>query len=123
MLTDIRDFLIEFKESIKDRGLHIIPRAKNNQTIRELGLTMSNIREIIFGLGVKDYSKGPELDRDKPGEVWVFGKQVDGKEIYIKLKLAIIEGVRTSKCISFHIADRPLRYKHSSYRELEFTND
>jgi hypothetical protein len=39
---------------------------------------------------------------------WVFGKDVKGREIYIKIML----GAKNSQtiCISFHIAEHPLKY-------------
>lgn len=92
------------------RGLDIIPRPKNNQTIMELGLTKHNITRILLELTVADYIRGPEQDRDKPGELWVFGKQVAQKEIYIKLKIAQIGVKRIAKCISFHVAEYSLCY-------------
>lgn len=104
-------FLIEFKRIVTDeRGLDIIPRPKNNQTILDLGLTKQNIRETILELAVMDYVRGPEADRDRQGEVWVFGKQVAQKEVYIKLKIAQVGTKRIAKCISFHVAEYPLRY-------------
>lgn len=38
---------------------------------------------------------------------WVFGKHVEGTEVYIKLKLTRTEA---PKCLSFHPAERALRY-------------
>lgn len=93
----------------------MVPRPKNQETIVALGLTLLNIREIILSLSVADYCHGPEKDRDKPGEIWVFGKQVQNKEVYIKLKIAHVGNEKIAKCISFHAAERPLRYpnKHA----------
>jgi hypothetical protein len=42
------------------------------------------------------------------GEMWVFGKDVQGREVYIKV---MITGVTSQTiCISFHIAEHPLIY-------------
>jgi hypothetical protein len=39
--------------------------------------------------------------------VWVFGKHIEGTEVYIKLKLTNTEA---PKCLSFHPAERTLHY-------------
>ena len=62
----------------------------------------------LFSLSVDDYCHGPDDDRDRPGLIWVFGKRVEGMEIYIKLKLAEVGKEAIAKCLSFHPADFPL---------------
>lgn len=89
----------------------VIPREKNNNALLELGLIPKIRQEEIFSLTYKDYVGGPKEDKDEPGEVWEFGKMVEGTEIYIKLKLFITEsGKNSAKCLSFHKAERPLTY-------------
>jgi hypothetical protein len=61
-------------------------------------------------LSVKDYCEGPEPDRDRPSDIWVFGKHIGGKEIYIKLKIAQVGQEKIAKCLSFHEANFPLCY-------------
>lgn len=116
----IVDFLTEFKDSVVNgRGLDIVPREENKQTLIALGFTAKNRYDEIIGLTVCDYCEGPLKDRDRPGSVWCFGKQVNEKEIYIKLKLVEIEGVKVAKCLSFHIAKYPLNYPYRKYEEGE----
>lgn len=104
-------FLREFKAIIATaRGLDIIPRAENNQTILDLGLNQAGVRSIILGLSVTDYCEGPIQDNTRPGEVWIFGSTIDGTEIYIKLKIASAGNIKLAKCISFHTAEFPLHY-------------
>ena len=104
-----RQFLRKFKEvATTGRGIDIVNRRKNMESLAELGLTKRNCREEILSLSVEDYCDGPKPDKDKPGEVWEFGKLIEEKEIYIKLKIAQVEGVRLAKCLSFHVAERPL---------------
>ena len=71
-----------------------------------------NVKDVLIGLSVADFCAGPKADRDRPGEVWEFGKAIDGCDVYIKLKLVEVDGVRIAKCISFHIAKYPLKYPH-----------
>jgi hypothetical protein len=111
--TEIRDFLVEFKGIMsKGRGLDIVNRRENIDTLAKKGLTKKNLIEEIMTLSVENYCQGPEPDRDKPGNIWVFGKQIDTEEIYIKLKIAQVGKEKIAKCISFHIADFPLCYPY-----------
>jgi len=88
----------------------LVPRKSIRPTLLKLGLTKQNVEEILLSLSVKDYCKGPEDDRDRPGELWFFGKNIKGCDIYIKLKVACIDGSKIAKCISFHEAKWPLEY-------------
>jgi hypothetical protein len=88
--------------------LDIIPRHANVACLAELGLTRKNQREEILALTVSDYCEGPEPDKDRPGEIWVFGKRIGGKEVYIKLKIARVGKEKMAKCLSFHPAKHPL---------------
>ena len=105
----IRRFLREFKRiATSGRGIDIVDRVKNMQALARLGLTKRNCREEILSLSVEDYCDGPKPDKDRPGEVWEFGKLMGGKDIYIKLKIAHVGRVKLAKCISFHEAERGL---------------
>jgi hypothetical protein len=107
----VADFLIEFKEVVTDgRGLDIVFREETNRTILDLGLTRRNIVDEILTLGAEDYSGGPEPDRDRPGEVWIFGREIAGQEVYIKLKMYRVGNTVGAKCISFHLAMFPMKY-------------
>jgi len=104
-------FLKEFKQIVtQGRGLDIINRRENLESLSGLGLTKKNCKNEILNLSVSNYCSGPEPDKDLPGKVWVFGKIIDGKEIYIKLKIAHVNSMRIAKCISFHIANYPLEF-------------
>ena len=106
----VKKFLLEFKGiAIKD-GVDTIPRKDTRATLQYLGLTYKNLQEILLSLSVEDYCEGPLEDHSKPGELWVFGKEVKGQEVYIKLKVADVSGVRIAKCISFHIPVHPMEY-------------
>ena len=106
----VRTFLLAFKAAAAGGGVHLAPRHDALATLEYLGLTKRNQEEILLGLSVADYSDGPVEDRTHPGELWVFGTQVKGEELYIKLKLAEAGDRKVAKCVSFHIAQRPLRY-------------
>ncbi len=86
-------------------------RQKNLQFLATFGYTIDDAKRILFSLGSKDYSSGPETNRNPnfPGDIWVFGCNVDEVKLYIKIKLIVGE-CQQVVCISFHEAEWPLRY-------------
>ena len=86
---EVQRFLNQMKEKIKVFGIiYRDDRGKNAQTL--------------------DYSEGPVIDTlNQCGEMWVFGKDVKGQEVYIKITLG--KG-SSALCISFHIAEHPMNY-------------
>lgn len=108
---EVAGFLKEFKRVALDRGkFYLVRRAERNKDIITLGLTRQNCIDEIVDLSVADYCKGPEADNDRAGEVWVFGKSIAGREVYIKLKVADVGCEKIAKCISFHVAEYPMCY-------------
>lgn len=108
-------FLREVKETItKPPGQYqswvLVPRPENKDCMAELGFRFSDIRDVILGLSVADYCEGPVSDHDRPGDFWVFGKMMDGREVYIKLKLASLDVLRMLRVVSFHFAKEPICY-------------
>ena len=64
---------------------------------------------IVKSLQAQDYVEGPVIDvLNMEKEMWVFGKDVKDREVYIKITLGYDNG--QTICISFHIADHPLEY-------------
>jgi hypothetical protein len=63
----------------------------------------------------EDYCEGP-LEEKMRGilPMWVFGKEVKNKELYIKISM----GVENSSviCISFHIAENCLNYPYKNQK-------
>jgi hypothetical protein len=105
----VRRFLRDFKQiATAGRGVDIVDRRKNMQSLAQLGLTKRNCIALILGLSVEDYCDGPKPDKGRPGEIWEFGQVIEGKEVYIKLKIAQVGRVMLAKCLSFHIAEHPL---------------
>jgi hypothetical protein len=84
-------------------------RGKNQATLQELEIVPSYRTVVIENLRFEDYVQGPVVDElNRLGEMWVFGKDVKGREVYIKV---MISGVTSQTiCISFHIAEHPLIY-------------
>lgn len=84
-------------------------RGKNAQALIDLELRPADRKEIIESLVAKDYSEGPLEEKLYGGaDMWVFGKTVKKKEVYIKISMGTVgAGVI---CISFHIAERKMNY-------------
>jgi hypothetical protein len=87
--------------------LWILNRDKNRDGLIAIGITKHQRAEVVRSLTPEDYCEGPLPDPTRPGDIWVFGKQVEDIEVYIKLKLTQTEA---PKCLSFHPAEHTLRY-------------
>ena len=109
------NFLKEFKALLGHRSYNLNKfHHKNKQTILKLGFTEAQILDVLYSLEIEDYCNGPIPDEYHPGDYWVFGKQVDCLELYIKLKIVTKpSGDETAFCISFHESEFPLRYPFS----------
>lgn len=73
-----------------------------------------HIKQEILSLTPKEYSQGPLLDKDqanyKNENFWIFGKNVQNKLIYIKLKIRKINNHEETVCMSFHIAEHQMKF-------------
>ena len=82
------------------------PRDVNSvRGLAQDGLLRADIWPVTRLLMVDDYSSGPEPERDpkRPaGDLWVFGPEVRGERVYLKLKLL----ENRVECASFHTAYR-----------------
>jgi hypothetical protein len=97
------------KETAKVR-FHFVSRQVNRNTLAMLGLLSQDAKERVLALVPEDYVSGPDPDRNYPGyEVWKFGVEINGTEIYVKVQV-IVEPPERCVCISFHKADYPLTY-------------
>ena len=109
-IDEVKAFLEQF--NIKAQVFGIIfrdDRQKNRKALLELDITQMQRELIVKSLLPQDYVEGPVIDvLNKEGEMWVFGKDVKGREVYIKITLGYENG--QTICISFHIAEHPLEY-------------
>lgn len=112
--VQVRTFLAEFKRAATENGKYtaIANRDKNWNALTDLELTERQRDDTILALTPDDYSAGPEPD-DNPlrgGFVWIFGAEVHGQHVYIKLKLVEDGPLRHATCVSFHRAERPMHF-------------
>lgn len=113
----VKAFLEELKVVLEDEdfdiadNLLIIKSSKDeieystNYTMMDLDYDSSDIVERLKELTVSEYSETLiDKDDDKPPLLFVFGKDINNKRIYIKLK---IKGTITKKVLflSFHYAN------------------
>ena len=112
---EVQRFLNQFHSKMKVFGiLYRDDRGKNRETLEALEI-VPMYRKVVIET-VEDYVQGPLIDElNRFGEMWVFGKDVKGREIYIKIMLGCA-GSQTI-CISFHIAEHPLSYPFKTVEE------
>ncbi|HLP80849.1 MAG TPA: hypothetical protein VK141_02510 [Nitrosomonas sp.] len=108
--TEIEAFLESFHA--KMRVYQIVfrdDRSKNTQALADLEIVGRERIKIIESLQSIDYCEGPIAETLYQGaEMWVFGKEVKGNDVYIKISMG--KPGLSVICISFHIAEQPLTY-------------
>ncbi len=106
----ILNFLKDFKELMGQGHYFVKEHHKNVQALKDLGITARLRDEIILSVAIEDYSSGPNPDEYHPGYYWIFGKNLDAVEIYIKLKIVSYNnGNERAVCFSFHSSEHPLK--------------
>ena len=107
---DVENFLNDFKFKLDFFGIFFRDdRSKNALTLSELGITSNDRKTILKDLQVEEYSEGPIIEAlYGNADMWIFGKIVKGREIYIKISM----GTPNNKtiCISFHMAEFPMHF-------------
>jgi len=76
------------------------------EALKALGITQKARDEIVRQVNSDDYVE--TLVADFFDEMWVFGKDMDGTELYIKIALG--QPNSRTVCISFHLAEHPIQY-------------
>ena len=106
----VEEFLKRLKEKIKVFDIIFRDdRGKNLQTLAALEIAPTYRKQVVLNIEPEDYSEGPIVDTlNKMGEMWVFGKDVKGHEVYIKITLGFPNC--STICISFHLAEYPINY-------------
>lgn len=79
----------------------IVRTEKNVEFMREYGLNVNDVKDIIRNLSVDDCYAGPEKDRDPQYEGWIFkfSPLFEGTKLYIKIR---VESIEKSVCLSVH---------------------
>lgn len=113
--SEVRSFLTDFKRAMasgKGGKCIVWSRDKNWSALAELGLSERQRDAILMALRPEDYSAGPMPDdaAAREGDVWIFGVEIHGVQVYIKLKLVGEEPLRKAICASFHPAKWPMSF-------------
>ena len=122
--TAVKAFLEDLKEVLGDedfdidKNLLIIRSRKDeieystNYTLIDLEYDSFDVVERLKELTVAEYSETLiDKDDDKPPLLFVFGKDINAKLVYIKLK---IKGETDKKvlCLSFHYAKYDMKFPY-----------
>lgn len=89
-------------------GIFFLERDKNLEALKEFGITPVEREAVIQTIVVDDYVETIKDTISQFEEMWVFGKDRDKAQLYIKLSM----GVPNSQtlCISFHKAENKIHY-------------
>ena len=120
----VEAFLKELKEVLEDKDFDIdnnliMIKSKKDQieystnyAMTDLEYDSSDIVERLKELTIDEYSETLfDKDDDKPPLLFVFGKDINSRLVYIKLK---IKGETTKKvlCLSFHYAKYDMKFPY-----------
>lgn len=107
---EVESFLSEFHTKMRVFDVVFLDREKNVQTMADLEICGSDMKRVLLTIRPEDYSEGPLLvdSLSLHGPMWVFGKDIKGRELYIKIALGRTNS--STICISFHIAEHPMNY-------------
>ena len=82
-VDEVKAFLDQFNVKAQIFGIRFRDdQGKNRETLLQLDITPLQREVIVKNLLVHDYVEGPVIDElNKNGEMWVFGKDVKGREV------------------------------------------
>lgn len=115
---DVESFIENLHKILNsgDYELDILPKKKHEKkddpfttqnTLKTLGLIEDeDIANEFLSLSIKDYIETMKDDKPNKNDFRVFGKVIDNKQVYIKLKIRKDKDIF---CVSFHFAKHPLK--------------
>lgn len=107
-IDDVKSFLNSMNVKIDIYGMVFAERQRCQETMRMLGINEIVAKSIIKTLDATDFSKYFDDTNQWGCDLWAFGKDINGEEIYIKIGLGLPN--RQTVCVSFHKADFPIQY-------------
>ena len=116
----VQIFLNELKGILSEKQviLNIIEREDKEKGYTlsdcraELGIDNNDIKEYLKDLSIENYVETCDDERNKnSNSYYVFGKFVNEKEIYIKVKIQSYDK-KIVVCMSFHFAEYKLNYPY-----------
>lgn len=109
---EVNRFLADFKAKLDVYDVVYLNREKNLQALADLDIRPFERTAFLRSLAVEQYYRGPHPDQAGISDLWEFGVQVKGKEVYIKIQSGLPN--RSTICISFHVAEFPMKFPHKS---------
>ena len=108
--TEVASFLKDFSKKMRFWDvLFRDERGKNAQALLDLEFRPIDRNIVLQALEIKDYSEGPVEEKLYGGaDMWVFGKTIKKREVYIKITMGPIGS--SVICISFHLAQHKMNY-------------
>jgi hypothetical protein len=97
-----------FRAKLEIFDLIFLNRDKNLRALIDLEITRVSRKDILRGLKVDDYYRGPTQSMDCGPDLWEFGRTFNKKEVYIKITIGMMS--KPVICISFHLAERAIDY-------------
>lgn len=121
--NDVDKFLRKIKEILLSKQFNIdtdfalIKSKKIDEefstpyTLLDLDYDVYDVMEHLISLNVSDFSE-VKLDEDdsNPPLLYVFGREVNGREIYIKVKYREFDDANQVICVSFHYSKWRMDY-------------
>ena len=115
----VQDFLNKLSEVLSDPEFNIsqnflfITRGTNLQTLADLDYDTEHVVENLRTLTVEEFCEA-KIDKDnaQPPFLMVFGRTIDQKLVYIKIKIREKEDCSIVVCVSFHFADYPMNFPY-----------
>lgn len=109
--NEVQSFLNDFKVKM---GIWDVvfrdDRGKNSQTLLDLEISTAFRKQILRELEVEDFCEGPLSDTlYGQASMWVFGRAIKKRDVYIKITMG--KNNCPVICISFHEAERKLKYQ------------
>ena len=108
---EVQSFIASFIEKANVFSVTFISRDKNTEALKVLGINETIRLELVKQITIEEYSETIS-DLLSFGDMWVFGKDYDGKEIYIKISLGSFNA--RAICISFHIAEHQMSHPYKN---------
>lgn len=118
---EVVDFLEEMQSLISLDTFRLIKSDKEDEdilystpyTLLTLKYNDSDIIEQVKSLTIQNYSE-TLFDKDdvNPLHLFVFGKVIEGRTVYIKLKVKNVLN-QYVLCVSFHFAKFPMKYPYA----------
>ena len=107
---EVQSFLHAFRQKMEIWGIRCRDdREKNTQALFDLEINSLQRNKVIDELLITDYSEGPQTDTLNAGApLWVFGKIVKGRMVYIKISTG--KPNKQVTCISFHEAEHEMKF-------------